>query len=334
MTGSRGSSGGRRGTSLRPAAAHELTSCADVFLAALNDYTGRLGQPAMPSDTGAVVRLFGHLQATDPGRFVVATVPADAEGAPGVVGATDERIVAFASAYVRERLWFLSMLFVLPGFQGAGLGRRLFAAVDAADDAMIRAVATDSAQPISNALYASLGVVPRMPLFNLTGLPRRPEAFGPLPSGIVPLPFDEIAKDGPDGQGHRMLVEAIDELDRTCLGVAHPMDHRFLRLEDRNGWLYRGPDGNPVGYGYASASGRVGPIAVVDPALVGPVIGHLTAVVEPRGAFALWIGGDADGALTAALQAGFRLDPFPVLMAWDRPFADFSRYLPRSPGLL
>ena len=199
---------------------------------------------------------------------------------------------------------------------------------------MVRAVAADSAQPISNALYAKLGMVPRMPLLNLSGLPHRPEAFGELPSGIVPLSFEEIAAGPPDGQGHRLLADAVDELDRELLGVAHPIDHRFLRSESRHGWLYRGPDGSPVGYGYAGEAGRVGPIAVRDEALLGPVLGHLTSVVVPRGAFAMWAGGAADRAVVTALAAGFRLDTFPVLLCWDRPFADFSRYLPISPGLL
>ena len=74
--------------------------------------------------------------------------------------------------------------------------------------------------------------------------------------------------------------------------------------------------------------------AVRDAELVSPVIGHLTRAVMPRGAFALWLPGSADRAVTAALKAGFRLDQFPVLLCWDRPFADFSRYLPISPGLL
>ena len=138
---------------------------------------------------------------------------------------------------------------------------------------MARATATDSVQPISNAMYATLGLVPRMPLLSLVGLPRRPEAFGELPSGVVPLPFDELAAGSPDGVGHRMLVEAIDTLDRELLGAAHPADHRFLRSESRHGWLYRGPDGTPVGYGYAGEAGRVGPIAVRDEALLGPVLG-------------------------------------------------------------
>jgi hypothetical protein len=226
------------------------------------------------------------------------------------------------------------MLFVLPELQGAGVGRRLVERVLPTDDGIARATATDSVQPISNALYATFGIAPRMPLLNLSGLPERPEAFGPLPSGVVPVPFDTIAAGPPDGPGHRALVTAIDALDREVMGASHPMDHRFLRAESRRGWLYNGPDGGPLGYGYAGEAGRLGPVAVRDEALLAPILGHLTSAVVPRGAFATWVGGAADRALVPLLAAGFRLDRFPVLLCWDRPFADFSRYLPISPGLL
>jgi acetyltransferase (GNAT) family protein len=254
---------------------------------------------------------------------VVATRP-DAE-APG-----GERIVAFAAAIVREQLWFLSMCFVLPELQRSGVGRALVERVSPTDGtATVRATATDSAQPIANALYASLGIVPRMPLLNLIGLPDRPEAFGPLPSGIRPIPFEQLATDG-----HERLVELVDQLDLVTLGVRHPVDHRYLRTEGRRGWLYEGPDGTALGYGYAGEAGRVGPVATRDPDLVAPILGHLTREVVPRGAFAMWIPGSADQAVVAALRAGFRLEPFPVLLCWDRPVADLSRYLPISPGLL
>jgi GNAT superfamily N-acetyltransferase len=305
----------------RPARPDEMAACGGIWRDAINGYIGRLGQGEIPPEINPVTRLFVHLQSTDPERFIVAITP------------DDERVVAFASAIVRERLWHLSMLFILPRYQGAGVGRELLARVLPADEGMVRATATDSAQPISNALYAMYGIAPRMPLFSLTGLPDRPEAFGPLPSGIVPVAFDEIAA-APGGPGHRGLVDAVDALDRELLGVAHPVDHRFLRSESRRGWLYHGPDGAPVGYGYAGEAGRVGPIAVRDADLLAPVLGHLMTAVVPRGAFAVWIGGAADRALGPALRAGFRLDQFPVLLCWDRPFADFSRYLPISPGLL
>ncbi|MDF2735674.1 MAG: GCN5-related N-acetyltransferase [Chloroflexota bacterium] len=313
--------------SYRPVRADELAECAEVWRDGINDYTRRLNQPDVPPETASLLRLYAHLQSTDPERFVVATMPS-AETAGG------ERIVAFAAAVMRERLWFLSMLFVRPGLQGAGLGRALLARVAPADgEASFRATATDSAQPISNALYASAGIVPRIPLLNFIGLPQDPAAFGTLPSGIVPTAFAQLVGE-PGGEGHQRLAGAVDALDREVLGVAHPADHRFLRQENRTGWLYRGPDGATEGYGYASEAGRIGPVAVRDPALLAPILGHLTSAVIPRGAFALWLPGTADRAVVPALRSGFRLDQFPVLLCWDQPFADLTRYLPISPGLL
>jgi GNAT superfamily N-acetyltransferase len=318
--------------SYRPVRTDELAACAEVWRDGINDYTRRLNQPDVPPETASLLRLYAHLQSTDPERFVVATVPAT--GAEQEEAGTGERIVAFAAALMRERLWFLSMLFVRPGLQGAGLGRALLERVAPADgEASFRATATDSAQPISNALYASAGIVPRIPLLNLIGLPQRSDAFGALPSGIVPTAFVDLV-DGAGGEGHRRLAEAVDALDREVLGVAHPADHRFLRQESRTGWLYHGPDGTPVGYGYATEAGRIGPVAVRDPELLAPILGHLSSAVTPRGAFALWLPGTADRAVVPALQAGFRLDQFPVLLCWDHPFADLTRYLPISPGLL
>jgi GNAT superfamily N-acetyltransferase len=314
------------GVAYRPARPDELSACAEVWRDGINDYTRRLNQPDVPPETASLIRLYAHLQSTDPERFVVATLPAAEAGG-------EERIVAFAAALMRERLWFLSMLFVRPEFQGAGLGRALLARVAPGDgEASFRSTATDSVQPISNALYASEGIVPRIPLLNLIGLPQDPGAFGSLPSGIVPLAFADLAG-RPGSHGHQQLADDVDALDREVLGVAHPADHRFLRQESRTGWLYRGPDGAVLGYGYATEAGRIGPVAVRDPELLAPILGHLSSAVTPRGAFALWLPGTADRAIVPALRAGFRLDQFPVLLCWDEPFADLARYLPISPGL-
>lgn len=309
----------------RPVRADEIETCARIWRTAINDYIVPLGQDEVPPEMNPVIRLYTHLQSTDPERFMVAV-------RRGTAG--HDEVVAFALAISRERLWYLSMLFVLPELQGAGIGRQLLARVLPDDDRTVRATATDSAQPISNALYATYGIAPRMPLLNLSGLPQRPEAFGPLPSGVVPIAFETIAAGPPGGPGHERLMAAVDLLDRELLGAAHPMDHRFLRQEERQGWLYHGPDGLPIGYGYAGEAGRLGPVAVRDETLMAPILGHLTSAVVPRGAFAGWVGGAADRALVALLGAGFRLDQFPVLLCWDRPFADFSRYLPISPGLI
>jgi GNAT superfamily N-acetyltransferase len=319
----------REALTYRPVRPDELEICTDVWRESINDYTRRLNQPDLQSETGPLLRLYTHLQASDPDRFVVA-IQADVADTGG-----GERIVAFAAALQRERLWFLSMCFVRPHIQAAGVGRRLLAEVgprpigDDAGEPTVRATSTDSAQPISNALYASAGMVPRVPLLNLIGLPERPEAFGMLPSGLSPIPFEILAR-----EGHDELAATVDALDRETLGVAHPIDHAYLRAENRRGWLYRGPDGAAVAYGYATEAGRLGPVASRDADLLAPILGHLSSAVAPRGAFAIWLPGTADRAVVATLQAGFRLEPFPLLLCWDRPFADLSRYLPISPGLL
>lgn len=310
----------------RPVAEEELEACAHVWRHAIDDYIGRIGQPALPEDVAPLVRLYRHLRATDPDRFVAAV----RDGPEG------DDIVGFGAAVVRERLWYLSMLFVLPGRQGAGVGRALLDRIGprAGDGVTCRSTATDSAQPISNALYGSMGIVPRLPLLNLVGTPSSPHAFGGLPAGIRPVAFDELAGGPPGGDGHRRLVEAVDDLDREVLGVAHPLDHRWLRVEGRRGFLFIGPDGHVAGYGYGSDVGRIGPVGVRDPALLAPIVGYLLDAIQPRGAHALWLPGSADQVVVAALASGLRLEPFPILLCWDAPFADWTRYLPISPGLL
>ena len=314
---------------MRPATFADLPTCARIWRESINDYMAPLNLPQVPDDLAAILRLYAHLLSTDPTRFVVAERNRD-DGKPV--------IDAFVVAVVRDELWFLSMLFVLPRAQGRGLGRRLLAAVLAPRDSGTEssgwhATATDSAQPISNGLYASLGMVPRIPLLRLVGLPARPGAFPALPDGVDVSGFDEIQGSG-GGLGSSALAAEIAALDRDALGVERPVDHAFLKAEGRRGFLYHDRTGTAVGYGYTSESGRVGPITVTDSALLGPVVGHLLTLVRPRGAFGIWVPGTAGDAVVPLLRSGFRFDGFPVLLCWDRPFADFTRYLPISPGLL
>jgi GNAT superfamily N-acetyltransferase len=303
------------GLRVRRAGPADLPACARIWREGINAYLRQLNQREIPDDLAAITRLHTHLLATDPETFLVAV--------------RDETVVAFGAATQRDDVWFLSMLFVTPGEQGAGVGRALLEQIIPADGDPALGTATDSQQPISNALYAAYGIVPRMPLLSFVGRPTGPDPFGALPAGVRAVPFEEMAA----GQGHGELAAAIDELDREIAGFAHPQDHQFLRLEGRRGFLFR-EGAKALGYGYAGESGRVGPIAVRDEALLAPVLGYVLTTVEPRGASALWVPGLADRAVVPLLRAGFRLDQFPVLVCWTRPFADFRRYVPISPGLL
>jgi hypothetical protein len=288
---------------------------------------GRLNLPEVPNDLAAILRLHRHLLATDPDGFLVAEqVVADGDIA-------DVRIVAFGSAVRRDPVWFLSMLFVMPNAQAAGIGRNLLGRLLPPPGSATLATCTDAAQPISNGLYASHGIVPRMPLLRLVGLADRAAELPRFPDGVHPVRFAEVSRDG-DRIGGAALDDELAALDRDAAGFEHPADHGMVGAEGRTGFLYVGPDGGPIGYGYASESGRVGPIAVRDAALLGPVIAHLVTTIRPRGAFGMWLPGAAEESFAPLIRAGFRMEGFPCLLCWDRPFADFARYVPISPGLL
>ena len=328
------------GLSLRPAHVDDLAACADTWVAGLDDYGLRVGRPPMPASPASFAPMLGHLLATDPERFLVAT-GRDAEGG--------ERVVAFVSALRRAHVWFLAMLFVHPGEQARGVGRALLRAVmPPPGDPAIRATCTDAAQPISNALYARHGIVPRLPVLELVGRPD-PARLAGLPAGVRAVPFEVLggsaagAATGGAGPaagwasgdpGARHLAEAVAALDRATLGYAHPEDHALLAAIGRHGYLYTTGDGRAVGYGYTSQVGRLGPIAVEDEDLMPGVVGHLLGAVDPAGVFATWVPGAAGRAVTALLEAGLRIEDFPALVCWDRPFADFARYVPITLAVL
>ncbi len=223
------------------------------------------------------------------------------------------------------------------------------------------ATCTDSAQPISNGLYARFGIVPRVPIFNLVGNPKV-ELLPALPSDVLPVAMDYLgpraARVGAASAAAessraavdpgraaaessraaaiptRDLAAIVDDVDRAVLGYAHPMDHAHLRASGRSGFVYLSAAGEPLGYGYSSEVGRFGPVAMLDETLTAPVIGHLCRTIHPRGATSAWIPGANDRAIVALLRAGLRIEGFPAQLCWTRPFGAFDRYMPASLALL
>lgn len=313
------------GITFRYAAEADLPDCGRIHRIGIDDYMQRLGFPPSPGDNQNLLRLHAHTLGTDPARFQVAERhDRDDPGASA-------RMIAFGSAVDRGPMWFLSMLFVDPAEQARGLGRALLERLLPENRAgRILATCTDSAQPVSNGLYASVGIVPRMPFLNFIGRPRAGWTPPPLPDGVVASRVPA----GPDGRPVDGAQGELDTLDRTLLGFTHPEDHAY-DLRERP-WLfaYRDASGRLLGYGYTSEVGRIGPIGVIEPALLFPVIAHLLTAVPPRGASAVWLGGQAADAIAESVRAGLRLEQFPILACWSASFADFTRYVPTSPGLI
>jgi hypothetical protein len=310
---------------LRRAADADLPACSEIQRVALDGYLAPLGQ-TLTWNTPTIVGLYAHLRATDASRFVVAE--------------RDGELVGFASAWVRGGLWFLAFLFVLPAEQGRALGRRLLEAVlpgpgERAPDGerLGLGVATDSLQPISNALYARYGMIPRLPVFMLRGALTRPEAFPPLPDGIVAASFAPSGWAGGEASAP-LHADVTTIVDREVLGFVRAADHGWLR-RDRAGILLADADGEPLGYGYRRDDGRLGPVATLDASLLPAIVGMLARAAAADDAdVSLLATGAAGDAFTACLEAGLRIADPPTIIGWDRPFADFSRYLPLGLALV
>jgi GNAT superfamily N-acetyltransferase len=326
------------GLTYRQATTADLDACTGIWKSAIDDYQGRLAQPPMPTDLGPLRRLLVHTLATDPDRFWVA------EWGRG-------EVVGFSSATIREGLWFLAMLFVRPDLQGDGVGAALMdraqagaaiadgGGVPGPDDPLASGIhtwgmCTDAAQPISNALYARRGMLPRVPVWRLFGEVRRWAAVPELPASLEAVPFEAIVGGAGGGSdGHRRLAALVDGVDRDLIGAAHPADHAYLRREGRSGFLIRsrGDDAaTPLGYVYGSAGGRLGPLAASDPALHPALLGVALRQTPMLDAVAMWVPGTADRATRALLDAGLRYDGFPGLACWSRPDHPFERYVPIS----
>ncbi|MEI7744548.1 MAG: hypothetical protein WCK58_12470 [Chloroflexota bacterium] len=320
----------------------------------MDDYQGRIGQRPMITDLGPLYRMLAHALATDPERFWVAE--GGAEGEAGTTGGEGVKpfeapVCGFASATVREGLWFLAMLFVRPDLQAAGVGSALLDRAQAGRDVdhggpavpgpdqpfdtgiHTWGMCTDAAQPISNALYARRGMPSRMPIWRLAGEVHRWPALPALPASLAETSFEQLAFDGRDGG--RRLAEIVNALDREILGAAHPEEHGYLRRDGRSGYLVRDrASGKAVGYTYGSGGGRLGPVATLDPALAPAMLGVAIRETPILGTMAAWVPGTFDEALRGLLDAGLRLEGFPGLVCWSRPELPFDRYVPISLALV
>lgn len=300
---------------LRPITRDDLRACLDVFYAAADDLQTRLAQPPMPRNPEGLGRVFGHLASTDPDSCWLAEDQGE--------------VIGFGLAHLRADHWYLGFLFVLPEWQGRGVGRAVLERC--LPPAPVRAhtrlsVAVQAAQPVSTALYAQYGMVPRVPLYVLTG---------DLTPGALPDPARRLPLVGLEPIAFRALEDpaavavAVDGLDRQVVGYARPPEHHFLGVPDRLGFLYR-QGSETVAYGYAQPSGRLGPVCSLDPRLLPAILGHLVATVRPLGGWQAIVPGPAAEALVPLLGAGLRIDGGPALYCgtWHGP--QFDRYLPMN----
>ena len=291
---------------LRPITAADLPACVEVYFAAEDELYERLNLPPLPRSGQALFTIFRHILATDPGLAWLAE--------------TDGEVTGFGLGARRDRLNYLSFLFVRPDRQSRGVGRRLLSRCLPADG--YRATCVEAVQPVSTALYAAHGMVPRTPIYTLIGQPSHELAGLPPDLGLEPLDDTEA--------GRQEALTAVDRIDRQVLGISRRQDHSAWLSWGRRLFMVRrlAGAGRVVGYGYAHPSGRFGPLVVDDEALLLPLVGELMRKLRAIDAWQVNVPGPAKDTLMALLAAGLRLDGPPAIYCASEPRPDHARYLP------
>ena len=296
---------------IRPARADELQTAQELVVRSINDLSERHG--------------FGSMASLRPAEFQLFSLKDDPDGL--WVAEVGGEIVGFTFSWVNGDFWFLAELFVDPGRQGDGTGGALLARTfehARKAGARNRALITFAFNTVSQGLYIKHGMFPRLPLLFFKG---ERAALKPLSR-----PDRLRAVDMAGTPAHR---ELLTRLDGSALGFSREKHHAFLRGDGavRGVLLYRGED--CVGYAYVSASGHVGPVAVLQRGDMGAAFATALDLAAESGASQVtaFLPGGSAAALGIATARGMRIT-FPMLLMSAEEFGDWQRYLPRNPGFM
>jgi GNAT superfamily N-acetyltransferase len=295
----------------RPPRPEELQTAEELVVRSINDLTERHG--------------FGPMATLRPPDFQLFSLKNDPDGLWLAEG--DGEILGFAFSWACGDLWFLAELFVAPGHQGRGIGNELLTRTfehARKAGATNKALITFTFNVVSQGLYIRHGLYPRLPIcfFNVAGESLMNSLQGET---LRSTRLEDTASH----------LTSLAQIDGDVLGISRERHHSFL-LNDSTmkGYFLHGRDGL-IGYAYVSASGHVGPLAVVQRNSMGAAFA--TALKLAAGTRAsqvsAFVPGANETALSIAARHGMRIT-FPMVLVATRDFGDWTRYLPRNPGFM
>jgi GNAT superfamily N-acetyltransferase len=216
----------RVNVTIRPLLPDDVAAAAAAARTALEElYPGELTPDEEASRIAGGTARVAHLQRTDPGGCWVAEI--------------DGQIAGASIALVREGVWGLSLLAVVPDFQGRGIGTRLYAPALAYGADAPGGIILSSSHPAAMRRYARTPGYRLLPTVGLSGTwdPRR------VPAKLRCRPGDLAADaqtiDGASrhvrGASHmRDLPAAVEQLDSTLLVVE---GEGFVCVHNGSPWL-------------------------------------------------------------------------------------------------
>lgn len=227
-------------------------------------------------------------------------------------------LVGYARSMERGGLFELSELFVRPGRQSAGVGRKLLQRAFPLDRGEVRVIiATTDVRALAR--YYGAGTVVRFPILTMSRAPRADAGQSRQLEAVRASMEHLTALAG--------LERAVIEFDR---GEA---EFRWL-VEQREGYLYQ-RGGQPVGFGFVGLSG-VGPVTTLDPADQPGILDHIEgrAAAIRREEIGFEVPMVNEVAMRHLLGQGYRMDTSLTLLLSSRPFGQFDRFIGFGPPIV
>jgi GNAT superfamily N-acetyltransferase len=280
----------------------------EVVQEAAGDLNRKMGRPVGMSLPAARVIRFRHFAVRyDPDRFWVA----EAGG----------RIVGSGFASLRDDVWYLGGLHVLPDYQSRKIGSELIRrCLSGTRPSTTLPVLTDAINPVSNGLYLRCGMLPQDSTLTYDGplVESAADAAGPATARAFTARQIDLERDQP----------ALAVLDLGSVAFARPMDHEFWTGVPGLRGLLLEAEGSVRGYAYVSDAGAIGPVAVTTPGDLRPALDLCAAVAASGGAGSLHVrvNGSAREASGWAVDRGLRLTGIGLMLA-SRPVGRLDRYV-------
>jgi GNAT superfamily N-acetyltransferase len=230
---------------------------------------------------------------------------------------SDGSLLGHARSVEREGLFELSELFVRPGAQSGGLGKRLIERAFPVGRGDVRLIiATNDVRALAR--YYAADTVARFSMTSLAAAPKR------TTGGAGDLEVVRATSDD---------TSIVAQIEKTVVGFARHDDYPWL-FEQREGYLYR-RRGRAVGFSFFSESG-LGPIAALEPADQRSILLHLEGRAHACGLEEVNFQVPTINAVAMRhlLGRGFQIDAPLNLFMSNRSFGQFDRFVAFAPPIV
>jgi GNAT superfamily N-acetyltransferase len=303
------------GVDYRLAQPADLPAAAETFAAAIDDINKKHGFYNGPTPTSPPNPQYAFWLSKNPASFWVAT--------------HNNRVIGYTYSFLRGSLWFLADLFILPEYQGKGIGgsliKRTFDSWKG-HEISNKALITPAFNRASVSLYMKHGMLPRQPVY-FASAPRA-KLIQSFDSQSVDLDVEEVSD-------FKSVSEELALLHTSALGFPPGWHNEFFFQVQQATCLLFKEKGRTVGYSFSRTNGRIGPLVVRSDVLFRPAfeLALKAAAERTKEEITIFFPGTNADAVGASIEHAFSI-VYPLLFLSAKPMGDWGNYLFYSPGLM